>query len=171
MSGWESTERVLQTGGVESRQRVLVPEPVVEESEAGARTLGVGYWRTIDRLTRGGVRATWSGGGGKLRLLGGATLLTFGPPELSFADGLVSCRHEIRGGLLALQAGGSVTLAQRAAGEGHELSVVVEEYLPRLAARVGAPRWTGALYIKGQSPFHAAVSRRYFERLVRSRSA
>jgi hypothetical protein len=170
VTGWESSERVLDSGGVESRQRVIVRGPVVEESEAGARTLGVAYWRTIDRLTRGGVRATWSGGGGRLCLLGGATLLTFGPPELTFAEGAVSCRHEIRGGLLALQAGGSVTLAQRPVGGEHELSVTVEEYLPRLAARVGAPRWTGALYIKGQSPFHAAVSRRYFALLEQSRA-
>jgi hypothetical protein len=170
VTGWETRERVLESGGVESRQRVLVPEAVVEESEAGARTLGVTYWRTVDRVTRGGVRATWSGAGGKLRLLGGATLFNFGPPELIAADGVVSCRHEIRGGLLALQAGGSVTLAQRALGDGQELSVTVEEYLPRLAARVGAPRWTGALYIKGQSPFHAAVSRRYFDLLIRSRA-
>lgn len=168
MKEWEATERVLDSGSFESRQRVLVPEPVVEASEAGARTLGVTYWRAVDRFTRGGVRATWSGGGGKLKLLGGATLLTFGPPELRFDGGLVSCRHEIRGGLLALRAGGSVTLAQRPESEGQELSVTVEEFLPRLAARVGAPEWTGMLYVKGQSPFHAAVSRRYFDLLVRS---
>ena len=61
-----------------------------------------------------------------------------------------------------------MTLAQRPTDDGeHELSVTVEEYLPRLAARAGAPWWTGALYAKGQSPFHAAVSRRYFELLVR----
>ncbi len=171
MSGWETTERVLESGGFESRQRVLVPEPVVEASEAGARTLGVTYWVAVDRFTRGGVRASWSGGGGKLKLLGGATLLTFGPPQLSAGAGLISCRHEIFGGLLALRAGGSVTLAQRAEGEQHELSVTVEEYVPRLAARRGAPWWTGVLYAKGQSPFHAAVSRRYFELLLRSRAA
>ena len=171
MRSWEATERVLDSGGFESRQRVLVEEPAVEVSESGARVLGVTYWLAVDRFTRGGVRASWSGGGGKLRLLGGATLLTFGPPELTFESGSVSCRHEIRGGLLALRAGGSVTLAQRPAGEQQELSVSVEEYLPRLAARVGAPWWTGALYAKGQSPFHAAVSRRYFELLVRSRAA
>ena len=167
MTGWETNERVLESGAVESRQRVLVAGPVVEASEAGARTLGVTYWRTVDRFTRGSVRASWSGGGGKLRLFGGAALLTFGPPQLEIADGLVACRHEIRGGILALQAGGSVTLAQRPEGEQQELSVTVEEYLPRLAAKTGAPYWTGALYIKGQSPFHAAVSRRYFEMLVR----
>jgi hypothetical protein len=168
--GWEASERVLESGGFESRQRVFVDEPVVEASEAGARFLGVTYWQAVDRVTRGGVRASWHEGGGKLRLLGGATLLTFGLPELSLEGGGVSCRHEIRGGLLALRAGGSVTLAQHSEGEQHELSVTIEEYLPRLGARVGAPPWTGALYAKGQSPFHAAVSRRYFDLLVRGRA-
>jgi hypothetical protein len=168
VNGWESRERVLESGGVESRQRVLVAQPVVEASEAGARTLGISYWRAVDSFTRGGVRATWHGAGGRLRLLGGPTLLTFGPEELAFTANDVTCRHEIRGGVLALEAGGAVTLAQRVQSDGFELSVTVEEYLPRLAARVGAPRWTGALYIKGQSPFHAAVSRRYFHLLLRS---
>jgi hypothetical protein len=169
VNGWETTERVLESGGFESRQRVLVPEPVVEASDAGARTLGVTYWQAVDRYTRGVVRASWSGDGGTLTLLGGAKLLTFGPAQLSFDTREVACRHEIRGGLLALRTGGSVTLVQRAEGDEHELSVVVEEYLPRLAARAGAPWWTGVLYAKGQSPFHAAVSRRYFELLTRSR--
>jgi len=171
VTGWETTERVLESGGFESRQRVLVEEPVVEASESGARFLGVSYWLAVARFTRGGVRASWHEGGGKLRLLGGTTLLRFGPPELSVAGGSISCRHEIQGGLLALRAGGSVTLAQRAHGDRQELSVTVEEYLPRLAARVGAPWWTGALYAKGQSPFHAAVSRRYFELLSMGRAA
>jgi hypothetical protein len=169
MTGWEATERVLDSGGFESRQRVLVGEPVVEASESGARVLGVTYWQAVDRFTRGGVRAGWSGTGGTLRLLGGLTLLTFGPPELSFESDVVSCRHEIRGGALALRAGGSVTLAQTRVRDRRELSVTVEEYMPRLAARVGAPWWTGLLYAKGQSPFHAAVSRRYFDLLVRKR--
>jgi hypothetical protein len=170
VTGWETSERLLESGGFESRQRILVPQPVVEASEAGARTLGVVYWQAVDRFTRGVVRASWTGGGGKLKLLGGPTLLTFGPPQLSFDGGLVSCRHEIRGGLLALKAGGSVTLAQRPEGDQEELSVTVEEYLPRLAARACAPPWTGMLYAKGQSPFHAAISRRFFE-LLRSRGS
>jgi len=168
MTGWETSERVLESGDFESRQRVLVAEPVVEASEAGARTLGVTYWQAVDAFTRGAVRASWMGGGGRLKLLGGATLLTFGPPELSFDDGLVSCKHAIQGGLLALQAGGSVTLAQRPEGGEQELSVSVEGYVPRLAARTGAPPWTGMLYAKVQSPFHSAVSLRYFELLQRS---
>jgi hypothetical protein len=165
--GWESTERVLESGGFESRQRVLLAARVVEPSETGARWLGITYWRAVDAATRGGVRASWAGRRGRLSLLGGATLLRFGGPELEHTDGIVSCRYAIEGGLLALRAGGSVTLAQCPYDTRYELSVTVEEYLPRLAARVGAPWWTGALHAKGQSPFHTAVSRRYFELLVR----
>jgi hypothetical protein len=146
-----------------------VEVPVVEASEAGTRTLGVTYWQAVDRVTRGGVRAGWTGGGGRLKLLGGASLLSFGPPELLFDGGLVSCRHAIRGGLLALRTGGFVTLAQRPEGDRQELSVTVEGYLPRLAARVGAPPWSGMIYAKVQSPLHVAVSRRYFELLLRDR--
>lgn len=164
--GWESTERLLESGDFESRQRVFAKESAVEESEAGARWLGLTYWQAVDGFTRGSVRASWGDQGGRLRLVGGAVLLRFGPPELRYADGTVSCRYAIEGGILALRPGGSVTLAQRAEGGEWEFSVTVEEYAPRLAARSGAPWWTGALYAKGQSPFHAAVSRRYFEHLV-----
>jgi hypothetical protein len=171
VTGWETWERVRESGAFESRQRVLVAERAVEVSEAGARTLGITYWRAVDRFTRGGIRASWSGDGGRLKLLGGPTLLSFGPAEFSLDGWFVSCRYAIEGGLLALRAGGSVTLAQRPEGDQQELSVTVEGYLPRLAARAGAPAWTGMLYAKGQTPFHAAVSRRYFELLLRSRDS
>ena len=113
------------------------------------------------------MRTRWTDDGGRLTLLGGASLLSFGAPDLAFSGNAVSCRYAIQGGLLALRAGGSVTLAQRLSGGGEvEISVIVEEYLPRLAARLGAPKWTGTLYAKGQSPLHTAVSRRYFELLA-----
>ena len=131
--------------------------PAGSGSRTGRRSVG---------LLDGGVRARWTDDGGRLTLLGGASLLSFGAPELAFSGNAVSCRYAIQGGLLALRAGGSVTLAQRLADDEVELSVIVEEYLPRLAARLGAPRWTGTLYAKGQSPLHAAVSRRYFEVLA-----
>ena len=156
---------MLTSGGFESTQRVLASGPVVDRSESGARWLGIAYWRAVNRVTRGGVCARWTNDGGRLTL-GGASLLSFGVPELAFSGEVVSCRYAIEGGLLALRAGGSVTLAQRRADDGIELSVVVEEYLPRLAARLGAPGWTGALYAKGQRPLHAAVGRRYFELLA-----
>jgi hypothetical protein len=168
---WQATERMLDGGGVESRQRVLLRTPAVEASRAGAHWLGVTYWRAVDGFTLGAVRATWHDEGGRLRLLGGLTLFRFSPPQLQYADGIVSCRYAIEGGLLALRAGGSVTLAQRPDGAEYELSVTVEEYLPRLAARARAPRWTGVLFVKGQNPLHAAVSRRYFESIVGERAA
>lgn len=156
--GWETTERLLGSGRYESRQRALVSTPVVDASEAGARWLGVSYWAVISRFTRGAVRARWSAEGGKLRLLGGVELLTFGPAELAVDGEGVKCKHSIRGGVLAFHAGGSVSFAQRNVGAEYELSVTVEEYLPRL---------DGRLYAKAQSPFHAALSRRYFELLER----
>ena len=74
------------------------------------------------------------------------------------------------GGLLACGPAGRSRSPSAPTATRYELSVTVEEYLPRLAARVGAPWWTGVLYAKGQSPFHAAVSRRYFELLARGRA-
>jgi hypothetical protein len=171
LRGWSTTDRVLESGAFESRQRVALAEPRAGLSEAGARWLGVTYWRAVDNVTRGAVRASWTGEGGRLRLLGGATLFRFGAPELAYGAGIVSCRYAIEGGLLALRAGGWVTLEQRSRGPEHELSVSVEGYLPRFAPRSGSPPWAGILYAKGQKPFHAAVSRRYFELVERERPA
>ena len=152
LHGWETYERVLDSGGFESRQLVLVDERAVEASETGARWLGLTYWQAVDRFTRGAIRASWGDQGGRLRLVGAATLLRFGLPELRYSDALVSCRYAIEGGLLALRPGGSVTLAQSVEGTEHELSVTVEEYLPSLAARAGAPWWTGCRVRKGAEP-------------------
>ena len=171
--GWETNERVLESGGFESRQRVLVAErPVVEASESGARWLGVDLLAGGRPLhARRRARELARPSGGRLRLLGGATLLTFGPPELAIRRRarLLPVRDRGRAARAAGRRLGHARAASREGAE-HELSVTVEEYLPRLAARAGAPWWTGALYAKGQSPFHAAVSRRYFELLVRERA-
>jgi len=163
VSDWETSERVLDSGVYESRQRTLVPTPVVEASESGARTLGVTYWQAVDRFTHGGVRPRWNGEGGTLALFGGATLLSFGSPELAFDDDTTSCRYSIDGGLLTLRAAGSVTLEQRPEHDRYELSVTVGGTMPRL------PSWAGPFYAAGQSPFHAGVSRRYFELLAQGR--
>jgi hypothetical protein len=160
---------VLESGGFESTERVYVRDPAVEVSETGARWLGVTYWQAVAQVTRSTVRAVWGDDGGRLRLLGVATLFRFGPAELGYGDGIVSCRYAIEGGALALRAGGTVTLSQRSCGGEHELSVAVDGYAPRLAGPPGEPGLTGALYARGQRPFHLAVSRRYFELLTRSR--
>ena len=166
-SGWTTTERLLDSGAFESVQRAIVSGPAVEASNSGAQWLGITYWRAVRDATRGAVRATWSADGGQLRLLGGPALLRFGRPGLTHTDGLVSCSYAIEGGLLALRAGGTVTLEQRRRQDVHELSVHVSGYLPRLAPPAGWPSWAGLLYARGQQPFHAAVSRRYFELVAR----
>ena len=54
--GWDRSERMLDSGGFESRQRVLIPDAVVEGSESSARWLGTAYWLTVGRVSRGSVR-------------------------------------------------------------------------------------------------------------------
>ena len=167
---WETSERLLESGGFESRQRVLVAEPAVEASDSGARWLGVTYWQAVAGFTRGVVRATL-----ECRRRPPAAARRRQPAHVRRACD----RRRRRGGLLQVSDPGRH--ARAAAGRlGHartasrrwrvRADVTVEEYLPRLAAKAGAPWWTGALYAKGQSPFHAAVSRRYFELLVRGRA-
>jgi hypothetical protein len=107
LHSWNTSERMRGSGGFESTQRVLASGPVVESSESGARWLGIAYWQAVNQFTRGGVRARWTDDGGRLTLLGGASLLSFGAPELAFSGNAVSCRYTIQGGLLALRAGGS----------------------------------------------------------------
>jgi len=128
---------MLDSGGFESRQRVLLSEPAVEPSGIGARRLGATYWQAVAAVTRGGVRAAWGDRGGRLRFLGGVTLLRFGPPELRHTGGVVSCRYSIEGGLLALRAGGSVTLAQHRDGDEHELGLSPQDEGDALAAVLG----------------------------------
>ena len=105
LHSWYTTERVLDSGGFESTQGVLASEPLVESSESGARWLGIAYWQAVNRFTRGAVRARWTGDGGRLTLLGGASLLSFEPPELAFSDETVSCRYAIKRGLARLASG------------------------------------------------------------------
>jgi hypothetical protein len=81
----------------------------------------------------------------------------------------VSCSFEIRGGLLALDEGGTLTLVQESTSGGWRLRAAVTGFQPRLAARHGRPRWTGALY-EVQARLHAIVGRRFVARLVRGAS-
>ena len=116
LHGWAAAERMLESGGFESRQRVFVSEPAVEPIRDRRPPAWSHVLAGCGRLTRGGVRARWGDRGGGLRLLGGPTLLRFGPPELHHTDGVVSCRLRDRGRPAGGRAGGSVTLAQRRRG-------------------------------------------------------
>ncbi len=129
--------------------------------------LGVAYWCEVERLTRGLVHARSTNGGVELRVAWcGPTLLRFGSPHLSVAGDAVSTTYPIAGGMLARRAAGSITLSMHGGADGVELRSAIADYHPTLAARPGAPAWTGELYDQIQARIHARVSRRYFRHLI-----
>jgi len=91
-------------------------QPVVELTERGAAELGTLYWLEVERFMRGVVRARVSAEGSvELRLRpGGVLLLSFAPPELSAANGIVRCTYPISGGLLTRSASGTISFSQNA---------------------------------------------------------
>ena len=165
--GWRSSETRLESGAVESEQRVWAVEPVVETSEAGARRLGSVYWREVRRATRGLVRVAASGGGVELRVGGrGPALLRFGAAEVSVEAHAVLCTFPIVGGLLSRTPSGTITFAQRRLDDRVLLVSAIAGFHPTLAGRPGAPAWTGELYKRVQARIHVAISRNYFRRLI-----
>jgi hypothetical protein len=165
--GWSSSHRRRSDGAIESTQRMVAPRPVVEHTVDGAMILGAAYWREVERLTRGLVRARNRGSGMELRVAWrGPTLLRFGAPQLTASTSAVSTTYPITGGLLARRAAGSMTLSMHGSTDGVELRSAIAGYHPTLAARPGAPAWTGELYEQIQARIHARVSRHYFHRLI-----
>jgi hypothetical protein len=151
---------------VTTEQRIRVAEPVVPGTREGALALSRAYWAEVERSTHGLVRVEARASGLVLRLLGtGPALLRFGRGEISVTEATVSCRFAVEGGLLARRAAGALTLEQTTAGT-VELRSTVSGFYPRLAARPGRPRWTGALYASGQARLHDAIGRRFLARFA-----
>lgn len=165
LTGWSSTERESADGAVQFDQRVRVTRPLVELSEGGALVLGDRYWQEVAAATGQLVRRHRRGDALELRLLGGLTLLRFGPPQTSAEAAGVWSRFPIVGGLLARAPGGSITFTQTVEPE-IELHATIDGFFPRLSGRPGGPRWSGALYRHVQRRLHTSVSRRYFRRLI-----
>ncbi len=166
MNGWETWQRQTGDGAVESEQRVVLLEPVVEFSSAGAESLGLAYWQEVDRVTWGLIRLRQRNGTLELRLLKhGPTLLRFGRPTLQATSTLVRCSYPIEGGLLAQRAAGEIAFVQ-VGGSQPAVRSTIRGFFPSLAARQGERDWTGALYSHVQSRVHVAISRRYFARLI-----
>jgi hypothetical protein len=98
---------------------------------------------------------------------GGPALLRLGPAEVTTDSTGVVCVHPIVGGLLARRPSGVIRFEQRTQ-DGDVLVVsAIDGFYPSLAARPGAPAWTGELYKRVQSRLHVTVGRRYFARLAR----
>jgi hypothetical protein len=164
---WSSSHRRRSDGAIESTQRMVASRPVVEWTVDGARMLGEAYWREVERLTRGLVRTRSRASGLELRVARrGPTLLRFGTPQLSVTTDVVSMTYPITGGMLARRAAGSITLSMHGGADSVELRSAIAGYHPTLAARPGAPAWTGELYDQIQARVHARVSRGYFHRLI-----
>ena len=163
---WETSQRQLPDGAVESEQCVTLSAPVVAYDDAGASMLGERYWREVERATYGLVRAHRTAEGVRLRLLGrGPVLLSFAPARLEADTNSVRCSFPISGGRLARRAAGELTFAQ-VDGERVELRSAIRGFYPALAAHEGRRDWTGALYKSVQSRIHVAISRRYFASLA-----
>lgn len=161
-----SSHAQTPVGAIDSEQRLAVHRPVVTADLRGARRLGDVYWRAVAAYTRGIVRPRVSARGLELRLLGvGPALLRFAGPILSAHDGSVVSRYRIVGGLLARTPAGSISFEQ-SESDPVQLRSAITGFFPRLAARPGRPRWTGALYGQVQVRLHLGVSRRYFARLL-----
>ena len=166
LGDWETSQRQLADGAVESEQRVTLGAPAVAFDHAGAAALGERYWREVERATHGLVRACRTAAGVHLRLLGrGPVLLSFGWPTLEADAHRVHCTFPISGGRLAKRAAGELMFAQ-VDGERVELRSAIRGFYPALAAHEGRRDWTGALYKSVQSRIHVAISRRYFASLA-----
>ena len=138
------TEQTLETG-----------HPIVPFSDAGARALGGGYWVEVTRATRRLLRYRDTGEGLELRILGvPPALLRLGSVDVAVDTERVSCTYRIRGGLLALGEGGTISVSQVGRSP-TELRVVVDGFLAR-----------GGLVYALQRRLHVAISRRFFRRLV-----
>lgn len=167
--GWQSTEKRLLDGAVESRQLVWTEDAVVEMSESGARELAARYWRVVRRTTRGLVRVRERDGGVEIRLPGLPPLLRFAPPLVTVEPDSASCAFPIVGGLLCREPSGSISFTQRRLHDRIRLESAIAAFHPRLAARPGAPAWTGELYKRVQARLHVAISRSYFRELTGGR--
>ena len=155
IEAWSTVHSRSEDGTLTSVQRARSARPVVEISDAGAKDLGQRYWREAVRASRGLVYCRQGPVGVELRLLGRGVLLSFLPAETSVDGSRVSCNYAIRGGLLTRREGGILALSQIGRAE-VELRAEVTEFVPRLGVTLGFV----------QRRFHAAISRRYFARLI-----
>ena len=156
IEAWSSVQSRSEDGTLTSVQRARSARPVVEISDAGAKDLGQRYWREAVGASRGLVHCRQEPVGVELRLLGrGPVLLSFRPAETFVEGNKVSCNYAIRGGLLTRREGGTLALSQ-IGGTEVELCAEVTEFVPRLGVTLGFV----------QRRFHAAISRRFFARLI-----
>ena len=150
LADWQTSQRQLPDGAVESEQRVTLSAPAVEFNDAGATALGERYWREVERATYGLVHVCRSAVGVRLRLLGrGPVLLSFDRPTLEADAHRVHCSFPISGGHLARRAAGELTFAQ-VNGERVELRSAIRGFYPALGSRGQARLDRRALQLRAE---------------------
>ena len=155
--GWTSTQAVGADGAVESEQRVVSTAPVVERTEDGARRLAASYWRELGRFAGPLFSAREHSVGVEVRFLGrGPVLLALGAVETELSPRTASASHAIIGGVLVRRRGGRIIFEQ-VDGDPVQLRSRIIGFHPR----------RGPFYGLVQRKVHEAVSRRYFQRLLR----
>lgn len=147
-------------------QTIALARPVVAESEPGALRLADAYWAEIRRLTLGLVAVRATERGPEIRLARLLTLFRFGPPRAASGPGWYECRLAIVGGLLAKHEGGWLTFTQRTTPRS-ELEVAVSDYVPTLSSERRRRSVRRFAYRQVQERAHAAIGRRYLERMAR----
>jgi len=168
LAGWSTWHRRRDDGATESTQRAVVTSPPADRSREGAAALAAAYWRAVAHSTGGLVGRRANAAGSELRLgHRGPVLLRFGPPKYHVTATGVAAEYPIIGGLLTRRPSGSLTLSMEARDDQVELRSAIAGYYPTLAARPGAPSWTGEVYNQVQARLHARVSRSYFRYLAR----
>jgi hypothetical protein len=159
LEGFRSIERRGPDRAVVTEQMLRTGRSIVPFSAEGARALGAGYWLEVGRASRRLVRYRHTSEGLELRFLGvPPALLRLGGVDVAVASEHISCTYRIRGGLLALGEGGTLSVSQVGRSP-TELRVAVEGFLAR-----GGPVY--AL----QRRIHVAISLRFFRRLVTERA-
>ena len=152
--GFRSIERRGPDRTLVTEQTLRAGRAIVPFSDAGARALGGAYWVEVTRATRRLLRYRETGEGVELCILGvRPALLRFGGGEVAVGTEHVSCTYRIRGGLLALGEGGTLSVSQ-VGRTPTELRVAVDGFLAR-----------GGLVYALQRRLHVAISRRFFRRL------
>ncbi len=157
--GFRSIERRGPDRSVVTEQMLMRGRSIVPFSAEGARTLGAGYWLEVGRASRRLLRDRETSEGLELRILGAPpALLRLGGVEVAVESEHISCTYRIRGGLLALGEGGTLSVSQVGKSP-TELRVTVEGFRAR-----------GGLVYALQRRLHAAISRRFLRRLVAERA-
>ena len=124
------------------------------------------YWRQVRASLHGLIRIDERASGTRVRVAGGPVLLAFAPVRVEVDEQSITAVHDITGGLLSRQPTGSISFSQTQLEDRVRLESAITDFHPTLAARPGAPAFTGELYKRVQATLHVAISRDYFRRLT-----